>query len=149
MHRVLLSLLCVMLSPLPAFTTEHPVDLSASDGTKLKGTFFAAAELGPGVLLLHQCNRQRKVWDALAQQLSAAGINVLTFDYRGYGESGGERFDKLPPQQAAQVQAEKWPRHRYRLPLPAIPSRSATRHYRCWWRQLRCAELRPNRAPAS
>jgi dienelactone hydrolase len=85
------------------------VDLSASDGTKLKATFFAAGKPGPGVLLLHQCNRQRKVWDGLAQQLAAAGINVLTLDYRGFGESGGERFDKLAPQAQGQVNREKWP----------------------------------------
>jgi dienelactone hydrolase len=109
MRWTLLLLLFATLSALPAFTTEHPVDLTASDGTRLKATFFAAAKPGPGVLLLHQCNRQRKVWDGLAQQLSAAGIYVLTLDYRGYGESGGDRFDRLPPQQAAQVQAEKWP----------------------------------------
>jgi dienelactone hydrolase len=58
--------------------------------------------------LLHQCNRQRKVWDGLAEQLAAAGINVLTFDLRGFGESGGQPFDKLPQQQANQV-AAKWP----------------------------------------
>ena len=106
---ILLSVLFAILGAFPAFATEHPVDLTASDGTTLKGTFFAASKPGPGVLLLHQCNRQRKVWDELAQKLSAAGINVLTFDYRGYGESGGDRFDKLPPQDAARVQAEKWP----------------------------------------
>ena len=90
MRRTLLLLLFATLSALPAFTTERPVDLTASDGTRLKATFFAAAKPGPGVLLLHQCNRQRKVWDGLAQQLSVAGINVLTLDYRGYGESGEE-----------------------------------------------------------
>ncbi len=108
-RRTLLPLLLAILSALPGFSAEHPVDLTAADGTKLKATFFAAAKPGPAVLLLHQCNRQRKVWDGLAQQLSAAGVNVLTLDYRGYGESGGDRFDKLPPQQAAQVQAQKWP----------------------------------------
>jgi dienelactone hydrolase len=67
------------------------------------------ASLVPEFLLLHQCNRQRKVWDGLAEQLVAAGINVLTLDYRGFGESGGDRFDKLPPEQAARIVAEKWP----------------------------------------
>jgi len=85
------------------------VDLSAPDGTNLKATYFGAGRSGPGVLLLHQCNRQRKVWDGLAEKLAAAGINVLTLDYRGFGESGGERFDKMPQQQAAQVAVEKWP----------------------------------------
>src|SRR5436309_13924245 len=63
------------------------VDLTAPDGTSLKGTYFAAGKPGPGVLLLHQCNRQRKVWDDLATRLAAAGINVMTLDLRGYGES--------------------------------------------------------------
>ena len=89
--------------------TERIVDLTAIDGTKLKATFFPAPKPGPGVLLLHQCNRQRKVWDTLARQLAAAGINVLTVDYRGFGESGDERFDKLTPQQAGQVIERKFP----------------------------------------
>jgi dienelactone hydrolase len=93
----------------PALPAERTFDLAASDGTSLKASYFPAAKPGPGVLLLHQCNRQRKVWDALARQLAAAGINVLTFDYRGFGESGGEHFDKLTPQQAGQIMQEKFP----------------------------------------
>jgi hypothetical protein len=65
------------------------VDLKASDGTLLKASYFAAAKPGPGVLLLHQVNRERKSWDELAGQLAAAGINTLTLDMRGFGESGG------------------------------------------------------------
>jgi dienelactone hydrolase len=75
------------------------VDLSASDGTNLKATYFAASKPGPGVLLLHQCNRQRKVWDDLARRLSASGLNVLTLDFRGYGESGGTPIDKASPEE--------------------------------------------------
>jgi dienelactone hydrolase len=88
---------------------ERVVDLTAADGTKLKATFFAAAKPGPGVLLLHQCNGDRKGWDGLAQQLSAAGINVLTVDNRGFGESGGTPRDKNTPQQEGQIEKEKWP----------------------------------------
>jgi len=66
------------------------VDLKASDGTILKASYFAAAKPGPGVLLLHQGNRTRHSWDDLAEQLAAAGINTLTLDMRGYGESGGK-----------------------------------------------------------
>jgi dienelactone hydrolase len=64
------------------------VDLKVSDGTLLKASYFAAAKPGPGVLLLHQSNRTRKAWDELAGQLAAAGINTLTLDMRGFGESG-------------------------------------------------------------
>lgn len=83
------------------------VDLSAPDSTSLKATYFGGWQARPGVLLLHQCNRQRKVWDGLAEQLATAGVNVLTLDYRGFGESGSDRFDKLPQGMAAQVIAEK------------------------------------------
>jgi dienelactone hydrolase len=85
------------------------VDLTARDGTNLKATYFAAAAPGPGVLLLHQCNRQRKIWDDLAGRLAASGINVLTLDYRGFGESGGTPFDRLEAQERMQITAEKWP----------------------------------------
>lgn len=69
------------------------VDLKAPDGTLLKASYFAAAKPGPGVLLFHQSNRTRKDWGDVAAQLAAAGINTLTVDSRGHGESGGE--DKL------------------------------------------------------
>jgi len=112
-HRFVLRLLVASLLTLSATAQQAPaarvIDLKASDGTILKATYFAAAKSGPGVLLLHQCNRQRKVWDDLAGQLATAGINVLTFDLRGFGESGGSPFDKQTPQEHAKVEAEKWP----------------------------------------
>src|SRR4029077_15903753 len=64
------------------------VDLKAADGTILKASYFAAAKPGPGVLLLHQSNRTRRGWDDVGTQLAAAGINTLTLDMRGFGESG-------------------------------------------------------------
>jgi dienelactone hydrolase len=107
--RILAALLFAFVCVAPVLCAQRIVDLTATDGTKLKASYFAAAKPGPGVLLLHQCNRQRKIWDGLAQQLAAAGINVLTLDYRGFGESAGDPFDKLPAQEMAQIQKEKWP----------------------------------------
>lgn len=37
--------------------------------------------------MFHQCNRDRKMWEELAPRLVAAGLNVLTLDFRGYGDS--------------------------------------------------------------
>jgi pimeloyl-ACP methyl ester carboxylesterase len=71
------------------------VDLKTNDGTQLKASYFAAAKSGPGVLLLHQSNRDRKSWDSVASQLASAGINTLTLDMRGHGESGGKAGDKI------------------------------------------------------
>ena len=84
------------------------VDLKATDGTVLKASYFAAAKPGPGVLLLHQINRTRKAWDDLAGQLAAAGINTLTLDMRGFGESGGTPYTKLTDAERAQVR-NMWP----------------------------------------
>jgi dienelactone hydrolase len=101
--------------PLALAGSEHDtpapreVNLVALDGTKLKATYFAAVKEGPGVLLMHQCNQQRKTWDELAGKLAAAGIHVLTVDYRGFGESGGTRFLDMPGPERAQTVREKWP----------------------------------------
>jgi dienelactone hydrolase len=104
----LILLLLARISSAEQAPTPQIVDFTAADGTKLKATYFPAGKPGPGVLLLHQCNRQRKVWDDLAKRLTAAGINVLTLDLRGFGESGGVPNDKLTPQQVA-AQVQKWP----------------------------------------
>jgi len=72
-------------------TAPHTVDLKSTDGTLLKATFFPAAKPGPGVLLFHQSNRTRTSWGDVPRQLAAAGINTLTIDERGYGESGGKK----------------------------------------------------------
>ena len=113
MTRLLIQLLTLLVMAgsitSPARAAEKVLDISAPDGLKLKATYFSAKKPGPAVLLLHQCNRQRKVWDGLARQLAASGINVLTFDYRGYGESQGDRFDKLPPQEIGRLQRDVWP----------------------------------------
>jgi len=107
LRLVLFSSFLAAVVPL-AFAAQRVVDLTAADGTKLKATFFSAEKPGPGVLLLHQCNRERKIWDGLAQQLAAAGMNVLTLDYRGFGESGGIPVAKATPQQAQEALAQ-WP----------------------------------------
>jgi dienelactone hydrolase len=110
LSRVLALILFAIACTTPALATVRIVDLTAADGTKLKATYFDAGKPGPGVLLLHQCNNQgRKAWDGLGEQLAAAGINVLTLDNRGFGESGGEPHDKLTPEQEGQVETQKWP----------------------------------------
>jgi pimeloyl-ACP methyl ester carboxylesterase len=67
------------------------VDIMSTDGTLLKATYFAAGKPGPGVILFHQNNRTRTSWDEVAHQLAGAGIDTLTVDSRGHGESGGTR----------------------------------------------------------
>ncbi|HEY6069831.1 MAG TPA: tetratricopeptide repeat protein [Chthoniobacterales bacterium] len=83
------AIIAITASAEPAKNIARNVDLKSTDGTILKGTYFAAAKPGPGAILFHQGNRTRQSWDDVAVQLAAAGINVLTVDSRAHGESGG------------------------------------------------------------
>ena len=83
-------------------SSGRAVDLKLYDGTVLKGTYFPAAKPGPAVLLYHQSNRTRKEWDMVARQLAAAGINTLTVDVRGHGESGGQ-------ESRGEARKKQWP----------------------------------------
>ena len=84
------------------------VDIPAADGVKLRATFFSAGKTGPAVLLLHMCNTTRKSWEPLAKQLASSGINALTVDNRGFGESGGPQF-QVGSDETVQMIQQKWP----------------------------------------
>lgn len=99
----------LVLIALPAFAqpAPSPVTLNATDGIALKATYYTPGKPGPGLVLLHQCNRDRSAWAAFAQAAAARGYHVIAMDYRGYGESGGQRFEDF--QQQGPVITEKWP----------------------------------------
>src|SRR5262249_35021117 len=67
----------------------------SADGVELSGTYFpsAAGKKDACVLLLHDFdskkggNSHQDGWDALAGRLQAEGYAVLSFDFRGFGES--------------------------------------------------------------
>jgi dienelactone hydrolase len=96
----------ILTSGLSAEVQKKDVDIKAPDGANLKGTYFSAGRSGPAMLLLHQCNMDRHAWDGLAGDLAGSGFNVLTIDYRGFGESGGNKSTD-PDTRAANRQ--KWP----------------------------------------
>jgi pimeloyl-ACP methyl ester carboxylesterase len=104
--RTTLALVLLGAAALAAAQTPPPsprvVEMKAPDGTVLKASYFAAAKPGPGVLLLHQINRDRESWDELAVKLAAAGIHTLTLDLRGFGESGGAPYAGLAPKERSQ-----------------------------------------------
>ena len=93
----------------PGSAQGTPASLAAPDGTKLAATYYDAGRPGPGILLLHQCNRDRSAWNGLAESLAGAGFHVLTVDYRGYGESGGARHLELPDAERTRIVNEVWP----------------------------------------
>ncbi len=77
------------------FAEKRPVTITADDAFVLKGTLYSAGRSGPGVLLLHQCNADRQIYDNLGTMLSAAGYNALTLDFRGFGESKNAQYSNL------------------------------------------------------
>jgi dienelactone hydrolase len=107
------SLLLVLLVASSAAAQPAPrdVDLAAPDGTRLKGSYFDVAQPGsrshPAVLLLHMCNTTRVSWEPVARQLAAAGISALTIDNRGFGDSGGPRFEGATPAVQREL-TDKW-----------------------------------------
>jgi dienelactone hydrolase len=105
---MLASLPAAALASDPAAPARRDVEVAAPDGVKLEATYYAAAKPGPAILLLHMCNSDRKSWEPLGPQLAAAGFHALALDYRGYGESGGERFQDDARRQQ-EVVTQKWP----------------------------------------
>ncbi len=102
------------LAAIDALTTsiggqKRTVEIKAAGGITLKGTLFSSAKPGPGILLFHLCDGNgRAPLDSLASQLAQQGFQVLTFDYRGIGESAGERFAGGTMQQGLEYWRTKW-----------------------------------------
>jgi dienelactone hydrolase len=107
--KALFAVVAFLIASTPSLAAApRDVDITAQDGIKLKATYFAADKPGPAVLLLHMCITTRASWEPVARQLAASGINAMTIDNRGFGESGGPRFDSASPEVVRQL-GEKWP----------------------------------------
>jgi dienelactone hydrolase len=100
-------ILAVCAAPAAAQPAPGAVALKAPDGLTLKATYYSPGKPGPGVVLLHQCNRDRTAWADFAKAAAMRGYHVIAMDYRGYGESEGQRYDSF--QQQGPVINEKWP----------------------------------------
>jgi fermentation-respiration switch protein FrsA (DUF1100 family) len=74
--------------------TFETVDFRAIDGTPLRGWWIPSPGLETGaretVLLCHGFGADKASALPIARDLLASGFNVLAFDFRGYGESGGQ-----------------------------------------------------------
>jgi len=65
----------------------EPVDIRGEDSFILKGDYHAGTADGAGVLMLHQCNRDRQMYAPIAEKLKMMGIHTLAIDFRAFGES--------------------------------------------------------------
>ena len=65
---------------------------SAADGVTMKGHLYANAGAKRKVVILaHGLTEDQSAWQAFALELQARGIAAVTFDFRGYGETGGAK----------------------------------------------------------
>jgi len=71
-------------APTPAPTPSPDVQIEASDGRKLYGTYYDNGGDGPAVLLLHQLYTNRSSWTPL--QLDAAGRAAAREWLQGAGD---------------------------------------------------------------
>ena len=78
MKRFALVSIVILLFAAAAHAEQRQVSVTAGDGFALQGTYSPAEKGGPGILLLHQCDADRRIYDQLATMLNVAGYNVLT-----------------------------------------------------------------------
>ncbi len=68
---------------------EEAVDFQAEDGVVLKGHLFGTGITA--VVLAHMRPADQTAWFDFARVLAGQNIAALTFDFRGYGETGGPK----------------------------------------------------------
>lgn len=72
----------------------RPVTFQTEDGITLSGTLFGQGQVG--VALSHMFPTDQTSWHAFAQTLADTGYLALAYDFRGYGQSGGQkRIDQI------------------------------------------------------
>ena len=69
------------------------VTLTAEDGFQLKADYYTGKYGYPAVILLHQCNGDRSMYQDVGKRLAEAGIHALALDFRGFGGSTNDRID--------------------------------------------------------
>jgi fermentation-respiration switch protein FrsA (DUF1100 family) len=70
--------------------------IDASDGTRIHGWYFSVPESRAVLVFLHGNAGNISHRLGLVHQLQRAKADILLFDYRGYGESGGEPRGETP-----------------------------------------------------
>ena len=89
-------------APTVATAAGKTVHFTTEDGVQLGGRLFGSGHAG--VILCHMYPADQSSWYLTAQELAAQGYLVLTFDFRGYGQSGGAKeIDKLDRDVSAAV----------------------------------------------
>jgi alpha-beta hydrolase superfamily lysophospholipase len=76
----------------PVRVGDEPVGFMTEDGVTIRGHLYEPT--GPRrkvVILAHMSSNDQRAWTAFAEELASQGVAAMTFDFRGYGETGGSR----------------------------------------------------------
>ena len=66
---------------------QRGVRFRAADGLRLSGRVYGDGSAGPVVVIASAMGVRQRFYRAFATHLAARGVRVLTFDYRGIGDS--------------------------------------------------------------
>jgi dienelactone hydrolase len=70
-------------------TTGVAVSFTTEDNVTIEGRLFGSGETA--VVFAHMYPNDQRAWWDFASEVAADGYAALTFDFRGYGETGGSR----------------------------------------------------------
>jgi len=88
-----IKIISAALLTLTASSQANELTLTTDKGFDLKANFYQSNKTSDrGVLLLHQCNYNRTMYNDIGQQLSDKGIHALSLDFRGFGGSANDEF---------------------------------------------------------
>lgn len=76
----------------PGRVSDEAIAFQTEDGVTIKGHLYSTP--GPkrqAVILAHMYPNDQRAWRDFARELAAQGISALTFDFRGFGETGGSK----------------------------------------------------------
>ena len=94
--RVLILLVAALRPAAGEPVTGTPASIPAPDGTKLAATYYSSAiSRDPASFFSTSATRTGPL-EHPRRGARREGFHVLTVDYRGYGESGGNRHLDLP-----------------------------------------------------
>ncbi len=91
-----MKLFLTLLSATLFTLTSNAADLTitTNKGFDLKASYYQSKQPSDrAVLLLHQCNYNRSMYNDIGQQLAKQGIHALSLDFRGFGESATDEFN--------------------------------------------------------
>jgi dienelactone hydrolase len=104
-----------------SFATE--ITLTTPDNFTLKADYYPSKSSSNSannhaVLMLHQCNYNRTMYDNIGEQLAQQSIHALSLDFRGFGESTNSEFNvtnirKLPQKERSKAWSDMsshWPK---------------------------------------